>query len=75
MTLDLVFHGAPTRATHTLEQLAHDLGLAVDLVGERSEGMEIFSVSVLTVQLTGEPQSLDAAGRWFARRGIHRLAA
>jgi hypothetical protein len=37
--------------------------------------MEIFPVSVLTVELDADAPALDAATSWFARRGIHQLAA
>lgn len=74
MTLDLIFHGA-TAATRTLDQLARDLGVSVDLLDARTTAMEIFAATVLTVRLDGPTERLDAAGPWFARRGIHRLAA
>lgn len=74
MTFDLIIHGA-NGATRTLEQLARDLGVSVHLVAARTTGMEIFAATVLTVRLDGPTERLDAAGPWFARRGIHRLAA
>lgn len=74
MTLDLVFHGA-NPATATLDLLAREVGVGVDIVGLRTTGMEIFSATVVTVRLAGSPTAMDAAGAWIARRGIHRLAA
>lgn len=74
MTLDLVFIGATT-GRRTLAQLAAELGLTVDHLGSRAEASEIFGVSIVSVRLAGEPAALDAAPGWFARRGIHRLAA
>ncbi len=74
MTLDLVFV-LPSSVQATLAQLAADTGVTAELVGRRSGGMEIFSVSILTIRVAGEQAGLDAAHAWFARRGIHRLAA
>ncbi|WP_232549494.1 NIL domain-containing protein [Propioniciclava soli] len=73
MTLDLVFV-QQSAAGATFAQLAADLGVELRLVAQRITTMEIFPVSVLTVELTAEPGLLEAATRWFAQRGIHRLA-
>lgn len=72
MTLDLVFVGADAGRA-ALAQFTAESGVRVDLLAERTTTMEIFPVSVLTVTVdaTGGP----AAAGWFARRGIHRLAA
>lgn len=74
MTLDLVFVG--TDAGHaTLAELAAELGLTYRLVAQRVTTMEIFPVNVVTVELDADAGALAAAGPWFSRRGIHRLAA
>ncbi len=72
MTLDLVFVGADA-GRRTLAQLAAEVGIATRLVAQRATHMEVFSVSVLTVELDGEAPALDAARSWIAARGIHRL--
>ena len=74
MNLDLVFVGADAGRA-TLGQLTSELGVSFRLLAERVTTMEIFPVSVLTVELAGDAASLTAAQRWIAARGIHRLAA
>lgn len=74
MTLDLVFVG-PDAGRATLTQLAAELGVTFRLVARRVTTMEIFAVSVLTVELDADAPVLAAATSWFDRRGIHRLAA
>lgn len=74
MTLDLVFHGTNPAAA-TLDLLAREAGVNVDVLGRRTTGMEIFSATVITVRLAGSAAAMDAAGAWIARRGIHQLAA
>ncbi|MDN5569758.1 MAG: hypothetical protein L0G22_00620 [Propionibacteriaceae bacterium] len=73
MTLDLVFVQQDA-ARATFAQLAADLGVTLRLVAQRVTTMEIFPVSVMTVELDADPAALDAATSWFASRGIHRLA-
>lgn len=74
MTLDLVFVGAEA-GRRTLDQLIAEVGVTAHLLTKRLAHMEIFPVSVLTVELAGDAASLTAAQRWIAARGIHRLAA
>ncbi|MBK8462982.1 MAG: hypothetical protein IPL36_08115 [Nigerium sp.] len=74
MTLDLVFVGTDAGRA-TLGQLTSELGVSFRLLAERVTTMEIFPVSVLTVELSGDGARLDAASRWIASRGVHRLAA
>lgn len=74
MTLDLIFVG-PDAGRATLAQLATDLDVRFRLIAQRITTMEIFPVSVLTVELDADAPALDAATSWFARRGIHQLAA
>ncbi len=74
MTLDLVFVGTDVGRA-TLGQLTSELGVSFRLLAERVTTMEIFPVSVLTVELSGDGARLDAASRWIAGRGVHRLAA
>lgn len=72
MTLDLVFVGADAGRA-ALAQLTAELGLTVRLLAERVTTMEIFPVSVVTIEVDATDPQLDAAASWFARRGIHRL--
>lgn len=74
MTIDLVFVGADAGRA-TLAQLAAELGVPFRLVAERLTTMEIFPVSVLTVELDADAGALADATTWIARRGIHSLAA
>ena len=72
MTIDLVFVGADAGRA-TLAQLATDLDVRFRLIAQRITTMEIFPVSVVTVELDADAAALDAANTWFARRGIHRV--
>ena len=74
MTLDLLFDGANSGRA-TLDQLGAELDVRYRLIAQRITTMEIFPVSVLTVELDADAHALDAATSWFARRGIHQLAA
>ncbi|MFT3877961.1 MAG: NIL domain-containing protein [Propioniciclava sp.] len=73
MTLDLVFVGADAGRA-TLGQLSSELGVSFRLLAQRETTMEIFPVSVLTVELSGDAPRLHEASRWIASRGVHRLA-
>ncbi|NLT29290.1 MAG: hypothetical protein GXX86_02360 [Propionibacterium sp.] len=71
MTLDLAFVGGNT--THaTLAQFAAEVGVGFRLVAQRITQMEIFPVSVVTVEFDTDTPEVS---RWFAARGIHRIAA
>ncbi|WP_341730017.1 hypothetical protein [Brooklawnia sp.] len=72
MTLDLLFIGADT-GRGALSQFAAEVGVSYRLIAQRITTMEIFPVSVLTVELDADATGLDAAASWFARRGIHQL--
>lgn len=72
MTLDLVFVGADAGRA-ALAQLTAELGVTVRLLAERVTTMEIFPVNVVTIEVDAAAAQLDAATRWFARRGIHQL--
>ena len=74
MTLDLLFVGADTGRA-TLAQLGAELDVQYRLLAERMTHMEIFPVSVLTVELDAAAPVLDAAASWFRRRGIHQMPA
>lgn len=73
MTLNLLFVGAQSGHA-TLAQFGSELGVSYQLVAHRTTTMEIFPVDVLTVELDADAP-LDAATSWFARHGIHQLAA
>ena len=74
MTLDLLFVGADA-GRGTLAQLAAEVGVNYRLIAQRVTTMEIFPISVLTVELDADESRLDAATSWFARRGIHQLSS
>lgn len=74
MTLNLVFVGADAGRA-ALAQLTAELGVTARLLAERVTTMEIFPVSVVTIEVEAAAPQLDAASTWFARRGIHRLDA
>ncbi|MGJ3509387.1 hypothetical protein [Enemella sp. A6] len=71
MTLNLAFVGAnATQAT--LAQFTAEVGVGFRLVAQRITQMEIFPVSVVTVEFDTDSAEVP---RWFAARGIHRLAS
>lgn len=74
MTLDLVFVGAGTGRA-ALAQLTADLGVRVRIIADRLTTMEIFPVSVLTVEVDADLSVLDAVARWFSAHGILQRAA
>lgn len=74
MTLDLLFVGANSGRA-TLDQLGAELDVRYRLIAQRITTMEIFPVSVLTVEVDADLSVLDAVARWFSAHGILQRAA
>ncbi len=71
MTLSFLFVGADA-GRGALAQFAAEVGVGYRLIAQRITTMEIFPVSVLTVELDADADR-EVATSWFARRGIHQL--